>query len=144
LDNGPMWLAGAVNLKMLHGALPHWPLVTYDSIYDRRVNRLGSMDFCIHQPRKFGFEVLYLTRGVMTFTWPPDAPPMDLQQQWRMSLEDARQHRPDTLWFMGSDARLHGAVCSDRLLPAWGFPDGRAARQRLLHLAGEMGVRLGR
>lgn len=34
----------------------------------------------------------------------------------------------DHLWFMGSDARLDGEVCSNVKLPAWGFGDGRTAR----------------
>jgi hypothetical protein len=55
-----------------------------------------------------------------------------------MSLEDARDHQPDVLWFMGADARLPGAVSSDALLPSWGFADGRSARQRLMAMAGEI------
>ena len=134
VENQPTALLGNVNLEMLHSALPHWSAVTYDSIYDRRRNRLASMDFCIHQPRQVGLEVNYLTRGVMTFAIPPDLGPTTLQEQWRMELEDAHQHRPDRLWFMGADCRSDGMVCSDVRLPDWGFPDGRTARLHLFEM----------
>jgi hypothetical protein len=55
-----------------------------------------------------------------------------------LSLEDARDHQPDALWFMGSDARLNGAVCNASLLPQWGFSDGRSARLRLMQMAREI------
>ncbi len=135
LDNQPMAVVGNVNLEMLHAALPHWPVVTYDSIYDRRRNRLATMDFCVYQPHRAGLEAFYLTRGVMTFGIPPDLPPTNLEEQWRMSLEDARAHQPDVLWFMGSDARLDGWVCSNVKLPQWGFENPRAARLRLMEMA---------
>ncbi len=135
LDNQPSVVMGNVNLAMLQSALPHWGVVTYDSIYDRRRNRLGTIDLCLEQPRSLGLEVSYLTRGVMTFGIPADLPPTDLETQWRMALEDSGAHPPDILWFMGSDCRLDGMVCSHILLPQWGFADGRAARLRLMQLA---------
>ena len=138
LDNQPMVVMGNVNLNMLRDALPHWPVVTYDSIYDRRRNRLATMDFCVNQPHQAGLEVYYLTRGVMTFGIPQDLPPARLEDQWRMSLEDARTFNPEILWFMGSDARLDGMVCSISVkLPEWGFDDGRTARLRLMEMARE-------
>jgi hypothetical protein len=96
------------------------------------------MDFCLHQPRQAGLKPHYLTRGVMTFNIPPDLPPTNLEDQWQMSLEDAQNHQADVLWFMGADCRLNGMVCSDVKLPAWGFPDGRTARLRLLETCREM------
>ena len=138
LDNQPMAVLGNVSLTLLRDALPHWPVVTYDSIYDRRRNRLATMDLCVEQPRAAGLEVHYLTRGVMTFGIPQDLPPTTLQEQWRLSLEDAAGHQPDVVWFMGSDARLDGAVCSHVKLPAWGFADGRTARLRLMQMAAEV------
>jgi len=136
IDSQPTALLGNVNLEMLRRELPEWPIVTYDSIYDRRRHRLGSMDFCIAEPHRLGFEVDYLTRGVMTFGIPPELGPTTLQEQWRMALEDARQFQPEHLWFMGSDARLDGLVCSDVKLPQWGFADAREARLHLMKLAG--------
>ncbi|MCL5995732.1 MAG: hypothetical protein M1546_06710 [Chloroflexi bacterium] len=144
LDNQPTAVLGNVNMEMLWLALPHWPVVTYDSIYDRRRNRLATMDFCVRQPQQLGLSAYYLTRGVMTFGIPPEMPPTGLEEQWRLSLEDAQIYRPDILWFMGSDARLDGAVCSNVKLPQWGFNDGRVARQRLMQLATEMGVHVER
>lgn len=138
LDNAPMAVLGNVNLEHLAAALPTWPVVTYDSIYDRRRNRLATMDFCIHQPRQLGLEAYYLTRGVMTFPVQPDMPATTLQEQWRMSLEDAAAHKPDILWFMGSDARVDGPVSSPVQLPRWGFADGRSARLELMKMAREM------
>jgi hypothetical protein len=55
-----------------------------------------------------------------------------LEEQWGMSLEDAKIHQPDKLWFMGSDCRQDGLVCSNVKLPQWGFADGRTARLRLM------------
>jgi len=136
IDNGIGSINFALNLKMLRSALPHWKLLTYDSIYDRRVNRLASMDFCIEYPHSLGFDVQFLTRGVMTWTWPPDGPSMNLLEQWQMSIEDAGRFNPETFWFLGADARLDGAVCSDRKLAAWGFEDARSARRKLMQVAG--------
>ncbi len=138
LDNQPWAVLGNVNLKMLQAALPHWSVVTYDSIYDRRRNRLATMDLCIHQPHEVGLSVNYLTRGVMTFNIPPEMTATRLETQWRMSLEDAIEHKPEVLWFMGSDCRLDGYVCSNVKLPDWGFTDGRTARLRLMQMASEM------
>lgn len=135
IDNQPMAVLGNVNLQMLQKALPHWAVVTYDSIYDRRRNRLATMDLCIHQPRRAGLEVLYLTRGVMTFGIPPDLGPTSLEEQWAWEIQDARLHQPDILWFMGSDARLPGLVCNLDRLPGWGFSDPRLARLHLMELA---------
>jgi hypothetical protein len=140
LDNQPMAVLGNVNLDMLRRALPHWPVVTYDSIYDRRRNRLATMDLCVEQPHQHGLEVHYLTRGVMTFNIPADLPPTQLRDQWRMSIEDVLSHEPEHVWFMGSDARLDGMVCSHVKLPQWGFADGRTARLNLMQLAREMGL----
>ena len=140
VDNAPMALMGNVNLEALREAFPTWPVVTYDSIYDRRRNRLATMDFCVEQPRALGLEVFYLTRGVMTFPTQPDMPPTTLQEQWRMSLEDAARHDPDILWFMGSDARVDGPVSSCVQLPRWGLPDGRTARLTLMDMARKAGL----
>jgi hypothetical protein len=137
LDNQPAAVLGNVNMAMLQQALPGWGAVTYDSIYDRRRNRLATMDLCIHQPRQAGLKPFYLTRGVMTFAIPPEMTPTTLPEQWRMSLEDAAAHQPDVLWFMGSDCRLDGMVCSNLKLPGWGFADGRSARLRLMEMANE-------
>jgi hypothetical protein len=138
IDNQPTAVLGNVNMKMLSEAIPGWPAVTYDGIYDRRRNRLASMDLCIHQPRLAGLQPLYLTRGVMTFHVPPELGPATLQEQWRMELEDARVHQPDVLWFMGSDIRLDGWVCNRSELPAWGFTDPRQARLELMRMAKEI------
>jgi hypothetical protein len=134
LDNQPMVVMGNVNLEMLSKGLSDWPVVTYDSIYDRRRNRLATMDLCVSQPKNLGLTTYYLTRGVMTFGIPADLPPTRLEAQWEMSLEDAVQYQPDALWFMGSDCRLDGAVCSHVKLPDWGFQDGRSARLRLMEM----------
>ena len=134
IDNQPAVVMGNVNQEMLAKALPDWAVVTYDGIYDRRRNRLATMDVCIHQPKTLGLETYYLTRGVMTFNIPPELGATSLEDQWRMELEDAAAHQPDILWFMGSDARLDGLVCSDRLLPEWGFAEPRSARLRLLEM----------
>lgn len=138
LDNGRGFVMSNVNMRMLAEALSGWAVTTYDHFYDRRINRLAAMDMCIQQPRAVGFPVQYLTRGVMTFPTPDWMPPTTLEEQWRMSLEDAGDHRPDALWFMGSDARLPGAVVSDAMLPCWGFADGRSARRRLMQMAREI------
>ncbi|MBI4023548.1 MAG: hypothetical protein HY360_01115 [Verrucomicrobia bacterium] len=135
VGNGDMILVGNVNLARLRAGLPHWSLVTYDSIYDRRVNRLATMDFCVNQPHRLGFEVNFLTRGVMTFGADWGDKVDNLAEQWQMSLEDAESHQPERLWFMGSDARLDGLVCSNVKLPKWGFADGRTARTRLMQMA---------
>lgn len=140
IDNQPTAVLGNVTMHMLQQALPHWSVVTYDSIYDRRRNRLATMDMCIEQPRAVGFDVHYLTRGVMTFGIPAEMPPTRLHDQWRMSLEDALTHQPESLWFMGSDACLDGYVCSNVKLPHWGFDDGRTARYHLMQMAREMGA----
>ena len=138
IDNQPMVVMGNTNLEMMRRLLPDWPVVTYDSIYDRRRNRLATMDFCVVQPRSLGLETHYLTRGVMTFGIPPDLPPTRLEEQWRMSIEDAAAYQPDSLWFMGSDCRLDGMVCSHVKLPQWGFDDPRLARQRLTQMMREL------
>lgn len=140
MANGPGLIIRNVNLEMMREPLGHWPLVTYDSGYDRHVNRASSMEFCVEEPHRMGWEVQYLTRGVMTFTWPPDAPALNLEEQWRMSLEDTLRCQPETLWFMGTDARSTGMVCDNVKLPAWGFEDGRNARRALMKMAREMGV----
>lgn len=141
VETGPTIVMGNVNLTMLKEALPDLRLVTYDSRYDRRVNRLATMDCCVHQPRAAGFEVCYLTRGVMTFDAVPWLPPTTLPEQWRLEFEDALQHQPETVWFMGSDARIPAAmVCSSSDLPRWGFPDGVTARRAFLRQAREAGL----
>jgi len=127
-----------VNLPRLRAGLPGWELVTYDSIYDRRINRLATMDFCVERPRALGFEVSWLTRGVMTFgaNWSEIAD--SLHDQWQMSLEDAQQFQPDRLWFMGADACMpDGMVCNSAKLPQWGYPDGRTARLALMEMIRE-------
>jgi hypothetical protein len=133
-------VAGNMNLVRLRAALPQWKLVTYDSVYDRRVNRLATMDFCIERPHQLGFEVCWLTRGVMTFgaSWSEKVD--SLREQWQMSIEDAVRFKPEVLWFMGSDARLEGKVCNRVLLPKWGFPEGRAARCTLMQMVDAAGL----
>jgi hypothetical protein len=134
IDNQPMAVLGNVNLYMLKQELPHWSVVTYDSIYDQRRNRLATMDFCIHQPHQVGLDVNYLSRGVMTFHIPPELGPTSLLDQWQLELEDAAVHQPDRLWFMGADCRQDGLVCSNVQLPRWGFADGRTARLKLMDM----------
>lgn len=129
-----------VNLEAMAESLPTWPLVTYDSTYDRNINRAASMEFCLEEPRRMGFEVQFITRGVMTFGCSTDDPPLNLEEQWRMSLEDAIRCRPAALWFMGSDARSEGLVCNNTKLPAWGFENGRSARLRLMEMVRASGV----
>ena len=68
----------------------------------------------VRQPRSLGLEVQYIARGVMTFPLQPWVGPTTLENEWTLMLEDAQQFDPDALWFMGSDARFDGAVCSDR------------------------------
>lgn len=135
-----MVVCGNQNLEMLRSALPDLALVTYDGLYDRRLHQQATMDLCVQAPRALGFEVGYLTRGVMTFGTVPWLPPTDLPVQWRMQLEDAVVNRPDRLWFMGSDTRVDSPVCSPVQLPGWGFPDGRTARLELLRLARASGL----
>lgn len=130
-----------VNLPRLRAQLPEWGVVTYDSIYDRRINRLSSLDFCVVEPRALGYEVNFLTRGVMTFgaNWSEISDSLDAQ--WRMSLEDALAYPPERLWFMGADACTDdGMVCNRAKLPSWGYSDGRTARRALMRLARELGV----
>lgn len=138
MDNQPGVVMSNVNMAALKAGLPNWAATSYDNYYDRRINRLASIDMCVTQPRLAGFEAQYLTRGVMTFGTPSFLSPTTLEEQWRMSLEDARDQKPDALWFMGSDARLNGAVCNASLLPNWGFADGRSARRRLMQLSREI------
>ncbi len=133
-----------VSLPRLRAALPEWGVVTYDSVYDRRINRLSSMEFCVTQPRALGYEVNFLTRGVMTFgaNWSDISDSLD--EQWRMSLEDTLAFPPDRLWFMGADACTDdGQVCNRAKLPQWGYHDGRTARLALMRLARELGVTAG-
>jgi hypothetical protein len=130
-----------VNLERLARALPGWSLTTYDSIYDRRINRLSSMDFCVVQPHALGCAVNYLTRGVMTFGANWEEHTDNLDDQWRMSIEDALAFPPERFWFMGADARTDdGLVCNRAKLPAWGYPDGCAARLALMRMLREMGA----
>jgi hypothetical protein len=130
-----------VNLPRLRKTSPTWGVVTYDSIYDRRINRLSSMDYCIVQPRELGYEINFLTRGVMTFGANWDDITDSLDDQWRMVYEDALMFKPDRFWFMGADARNpEGMVCNPIKLPQWGYPDGRTARLAMLKMAKEMGV----
>lgn len=142
VDNAPTALLGNVNMDMLQAAVPDWLMVTYDSIYDRRRNRLATMDFCIEQPRARGFEVAWLTRGVMTFgeAWTDQT--LSLKEQWRMSIEDAVRFQPEIFWFMSGDARTDGPVASFRKLAAWGFDDPRAARKELMRMCRAGGARI--
>jgi len=134
MRSAPYLVMGACNLERLRDGLPGWSLVTYDDLYDRTVNRLASMDICIEQPREVGFDVHWVTRGVMTFSAGFAQGTGDLERQWQLSIEDALNHRPDSLWLMGADARHAGMVCNAELLPQWGFDDGRAARRRLFDM----------
>ncbi len=132
VDNGPGWLVRNMNLDMLRAELPSWQLVTYDSIYDRRRNRAATVEFCLGQPRRLGFTTHFVTRGVMTFNWPLDAPGFPLREQWEMELADVAAEPPDALWFMGADAVGDGPVCSAVKLPGWGFHDAKTARRELI------------
>ena len=132
-----------VNLPRLREKTPGWGLVTYDSIYDRRINRLSSMDFCVVQPQQLGYDVSFLSRGVMTFGANWEDISDNLDEQWRMTFEDALAYQPTRLWLMGADAREDdGMVCNRLKLPQWGYPDGRTARLNCLRLAREIGLRL--
>jgi hypothetical protein len=134
---GPGLTIRNVNLDMLRAAFPNWPIVTYDHGYNRKVNRASTREFAMEEPLALGFEVYYLTRGVMTFNWPADLPALNLEEQWRMSLEDAKLAGPHALWFMGSDAHGEGMVVNETTLPEWGFADGRTARLRLMEMVRE-------
>ncbi len=140
MANGPTYVCGNVNLTELHRQLPTWPVLTYDDSYNRHVNRLATRDICMDQPKKIGLETQWLTRGVMTWNWPADAPALNLEEQWRMSMEDAIESKPDVLWFMVADARHEGLGADIKKLPQWGFSDGRTARKRLMAMAKEMGL----
>ncbi len=130
---------GNMNLDMVRNQLPDCGLVTYDGYYDRRINRAATMDFCMLQPKRLGAVVRFLSRGVMP--WSDDPARLgSLEDQWRMTLEDATACRPDSLWFMGSDCRVEGMVCSVDRLPAFGFKDGREARRKLMAMARESGL----
>ena len=136
IENSPLAVIGNMNLTMVREQTPECALVTYDGIYDRNANRLATMDFCIAQPKKLGFSVYYLSRGVMP--WMDDPRRFGpLEDQWAMTLEDARIHGPDGLWFMGSDCRVDGMVCSVHRLPQFGFESGRDARLKLMRMAKE-------
>jgi hypothetical protein len=138
MDNGPGFVLRASNLPEIKAGLPDWALVTYDSIYDRRVNRLSTCELVVKEPKEMGFEVGWVTRGVMTFPLQSWVSQDTLQNQWRMSLEDARDYRPDHLWFMGADARLDGWVCSNTKLPLWGESDPASARKKLIEMSREI------
>ena len=132
-----MAVIGNMNFGMVRQQTPACSLVTYDSIYDRNQNRLATMDFCVVQPKTFGFTVYYLSRGVMPWANDPSVfgP---LEEQWKMTLEDAKRFNPDGLWFMGSDCRMDdGVVCGVRNLAKFGFTNGREARLKLLKTAGQ-------
>ena len=130
---------GNMNLAMVREQLPNCGIVTYDGYYDRRINRTATMDFCMLQPKKLGASVGFLARGVMP--WSDDPSILgSLEDQWRMTLEDAATCGPDSLWFMGGDCRVAGMVCSVDRLPAFGFKDGREARRRLMAMASEAGL----
>ncbi len=137
LENSPMAVIGNMNFGMVRQQTPACSLVTYDSIYDRNQNRLATMDFCVVQPKTFGFTVYYLSRGVMPWANDPSVfgP---LEEQWKMTLEDAKRFNPDGLWFMGSDCRMDdGVVCGVRNLAKFDFTNGREARLKLLKTAGQ-------
>jgi hypothetical protein len=133
MENSNMVVIGNTNLNMLSEQIPNWSLVTYDGVYDRRLNRRSSMEFCIDIPKQLGFDVNYLSRGVMTFL-----EPRPLLDEWRMIIEDAIAHQPKRLWFMGADAQYDGAIVNKSLLPQWGFDDGRTARLALMAMAKKM------
>lgn len=131
------------NLRMLHEAMPHLTLFTYDSIYDRRLNRESTVEMCIRQPKELGFPVHFLSRGVMPhFDRPETFGP--LEAQWQMTIDDARSARPDGLWFMGVDARTRGMVCDLQRLQAFGFESGREARLKLMAMLRSAGLLGGR
>jgi len=136
IENSPFAVIGNMNLRMLRDETPDCALVTYDGIYDRRINRLSTMDFCVVQPKQLGFQVYYLSRGVMPWFDEPEKFG-SLEDQWAMTLEDARKYQPDGLWFMGSDCRVDGMVCSVHKLPKFGFSNAREARLKLLRMARE-------
>jgi len=122
-------MIGNTDFAMMQEKVADLEMVTYDSIYNRKINRDAAMDFCIPNPRKHGYKTVHwLTRGVMTFDKTDN-----LNEQWDMSIEDALRYQPDTLWFMGTDTTTDtGEVCSRAKLPAWGYTDGIVARRALI------------
>lgn len=142
-ENTPGAVIHGSNLRMLHEAMPHLTLFTYDSIYDRRLNRESTVEMCIRQPKELGFPVHFLSRGVMPhFDRPETFGP--LEAQWQMTIDDARSARPDGLWFMGVDARTRGMVCDLQRLQAFGFESGREARLKLMAMLRSAGLLGGR
>jgi hypothetical protein len=133
IENGNMVIIGNTNLEMMSGRLPNWSLVTYDGVYDRRLNRKSSIEFCIELPKQLGFQVNYLSRGVMTFL-----EPRPLIDEWRRTIEDALESQPTRLWFLGTDAQYDGMICNQSQLPQWGFQDPREARLTLIQTIREM------
>jgi hypothetical protein len=135
MENGNMVIIGNTNLKMMSEQIPQWSMVTYDGVYDRRLNRQSSMEFCIDIPKQLGFDVNYLSRGVMTFL-----EPRPIVDEWRMTFEDALTHLPKRLWFLGADSQYDGIVSNKSILPQWGYDDGRKARLDLMQMAKNMGL----
>jgi len=133
VGNADQVMVGNTDFGIAKAQYPDLELVTYDSIYDRTKNREASMEFCVTNPRKYDFPIHFLTRGVMTFGENWDDVSGSLDEQWDMSIEDAIKYQPDSLWFMGCDARTEsGLVCSTKKLGNWGYDNGIKARKALM------------
>ena len=71
------------------------------------------MEFCIDLPKREGFKLYYLPRGVMTWAYGVDWPlPVPLEESWAMDAEDIQRHRPDGVWWFGCGALDDGAHVS--------------------------------
>ena len=133
VGNAEQVMVGNTDFAVMKKNLPTLELVTYDSIYDRKKNRESSIEFCVTNPKKYDYTVHWLTRGVMTFGENWDDVTDNLDEQWDLSIADAAKYQPDSLWFMGADAREeNGLVCNSKKLPAWGYDDGITARRSLI------------
>ncbi len=120
------------NLRMIKEELPEITVVTYDGLYDRSLNRLATCDLCMQSPLSLGIKTHFLSRGVMP--WGNDPKTFgSLERQWDMTIEDCQRYQPDALWFMGSDCRVPGYVCSLEGIRRFGYRDGREARLKLLN-----------
>ncbi|MBI4028301.1 MAG: hypothetical protein HY360_25175 [Verrucomicrobia bacterium] len=124
----------ALNLAEFKKALPRWAAVTYE--YDRTLNPLACVDFCMLQPKAVGLATYYLGRGVMTCG--PDLA-ITLEENWRRDLADVVKYGVDGFWFFGTDAVKGDNVhCNEKKLRRMGFTSGLSARKKLLQIGKEM------
>ena len=138
-ENSPGCVMYGNNMAMLREEMPHMKLITYDSLYNRNLNRQSTVEMCMRQPREMGFEVNFLSRGVMPLFEHPDTfgP---LEAQWQMTIDDAKDALPHGLYFMGCDARTKGMVCDSEKLKPFGFETGRQARKKLMNMLKNAGL----